>query len=211
MLAVSSAGAAVVWNFNPNNLHAPVGSDTLVLTSEGFQITARGYTRTGAGDYVGAELFFKNRPPDGGANELGLGLVGSPFNEFNWGDPLPNFLQLDLSSILALGFTDGMIRVTSLQEGEGFQLFGSNQQGVLGTALGGPVFGLTFDDQFVSVPDFGMFQFISIVGAAPGSNVLPVAFSAVPEMSTVLPLIGLFVAVISTSVLRRRRAAQLSV
>jgi hypothetical protein len=144
--------------------------------------------------------------------EVGLGLVNSPHNEFNFGDPLPNFLQLDLRSILALGFTDGMIKVASLQQGEGFQLFGSNQQGVLGTAIGTPFFGLTFDDQFVSIPAFGSFQFISIAGAAPGSNVLPVAFSAVPEMSTVLPIIGLLIAVISTNVLRRRKtAAPLSV
>jgi hypothetical protein len=209
VFAATSASATIVWNFNPNGLQQPAGTDTLTFNQGGIDLTVRGYALQG-GNYVGAELFYKNRPPDGGANEFGLGLANSPHNEINWGDPYPNFMQLDLRAILAAGLTDGMIRVTSLQAGEGFQLFGSNQQGVLGTAIGSPWFGLTFDDQFVAVPDFGMFQFISIVGAAPGSNVLPVAFSAVPEMSTVLPVIALLVAVVSTHVLRRRKAERLA-
>ena len=214
IFAASSAGAAVVWDLNPNNEHRPIGSNTQVFTSDGYQITARGYNNNG-GTGTAAELFFKHRPPEGGANESGLGLAASPHNELNGSasDPL-NFIQLDLRAILAQGFTNGQIAVTSLQNGESFQLFGSNSEGVLGTAISGPYTGLAFDDKFVAIPDFGTFSFISIAGFGSGSNVLPSRFSAeitpIPEVGTVLPIVGLLVAVGSTSILRRRRAARMT-
>lgn len=210
VLAASTAGAAVVWDLNPNDQHGPTGSSTQVFTSDGYQITARGYTNDG-GEGVATELFFKNRPPDGGANEVGLGLVGSPHNELNGSADGPlNFIQLDLRSILSQGFTNGQIAVASLQNGESFQLFGSNLEGQLGTAISGLYTGLTFDDKFVAIPDFGTFSFISIVGAGSGSNVLPSRFAAeitpIPEVGTVLPIVGLLVAVGASSLLRRRAA-----
>lgn len=208
-LAVSTAGAAVVWDFNPNNQQAPVGSSSQVFTSEGAQITARGYNNNG-GTGTAAELFFKNRPMDGGAVEVGLGLANSPHNELNVGPA--NFIQLDLRSILGQGFTNGQISVASLQNGEGFQLFGSNTEGLLGTSISGAFAGLAFDDKFVAIPNFGDFQFISVIAAS--GNVLPSAFSAeitpVPEMGALMPIVGLFVAVASTKILRRRRSAQLA-
>jgi hypothetical protein len=210
VLAAANAGAAVIWDLNPNRLQGPVGSNSFTFTSQGAQITARGYNNAG-GEGQPAELFFKNRPPDGGAMEIGLGLANSPHNELNAGNPPPNFIQLDLRSILMQGFTNGQIAVSSLQNGEGFQLFGSNFQGVLGTAISGPFTGLAFDNQFVAIPAFGTFQFISVVAAT--GNVLPSQFMAtpIPEMGTVLPIIGLLVAVGSTTILRRRRAAAAAV
>ena len=209
LLAAANVGAAVIWDLNPNDLHAPVGSNQFTFSSQGAQITARGYTNVN-GTYQGAELFFKNRPPDGGATEVGLGLANSPHNEINAGTPFPNYIQLDLRSILSQGFTNGQIAVASLQNGESFQLFGSNAQGVLGTAITGPFAGLAFDNQFVAIPSFGTFQFISVVAAS--GNVLPSQFMAtpIPEMATMMPIIGLLVAVGSTSLLRRRRAARLA-
>lgn len=72
--------------------------------------------------------------------------------------------------------------------------------------------GLVFDDKFVAVPDFGSFHFLSV--AAANGRALPGAFQAnitpVPEMSSLFPIIGLFAAVSSTHVLRRRRAARLA-
>lgn len=210
VLAAANAGAAVIWDLNPNRLQGPIGSNSFTFTSQGAQITARGYTNVN-GQYQGAELFFKNRPPDGGAMEIGLGLANSPHNEINAGTPPPNFIQLDLRSILMQGFTNGQIAVSSLQNGEGFTLFGSNMQGVLGSAISGPFTGLAFDNQFVAIPAFGTFQFISVVAAS--GNVLPSQFMAtpIPEMGTVLPIIALLVAVGSTTVLRRRRTALASV
>ena len=105
-----------------------------------------------------------------------------------------------------------MIQVASLQAGEGYALFGSNSMGQLGTQLAGTYTGLGFDNQFVAIPDFGTYQFLSV--AAVSGRILPVAFQAsitpIPELSTFFPLVGLLVAVGSTQVLRRRRAAQLA-
>lgn len=211
-LAASSASAAIVWDLNPEDKHESAGSDTVVFTSSGYDITARGYQNNG-GEGSGMDLFFKNRPPDGGANESGLGLTNSAHNELNADASGPlQFIQLDLRSILTLGATDGQIAVTSLQSGESFQLFGSDFQGVLGTAISGPFSGLTFDDEFVAIPQFGLYDFISIVAADSASHVLPSRFSAeitpIPEMGTVMPIVGLLVAIGSTHVLRRRRAAR---
>ena len=211
VLAASSASAAIIWDLNPNDQHGTIGSNTQVFTQSGYQITARGYNNNG-GQGVATDLFFKNRPPSGGAGEVGLGLTNSGSNELNGGANGPlNFIQLDLRSILSQGATNGQIAVTSLQQGESFQLFGSNALGQLGTAISGTFPGLTFDDQFVAVPQFGAFQFISIAGAGAGSNVLPSRFSAeiapIPEVSTVMPIVGLLVAIGATHILRRRRAA----
>ncbi len=212
-LALTSADAAIVWNLNPNNQHQPVGSSTQTFSSGGFQITATGYNNnSGTGTTTG--LFYKSAPDSDGATERGLGLANSPHNELNAGpnagSPL-NFIQLDLTSILAANAMNGMISVGSLQNGEGFQLFGSNTQGMLGTAIAGPFTGLSFDNMFVAVPSFGSFQYISVAAAT--GNVLPVAFSAeinpIPEMGMVMPIVGLITAIGATSFLRRRRLAQM--
>lgn len=211
--AIASTNAVVVtWDFNPGNLSANVGSATNTYTQSGYNLTVRGYDSVAGADTL-HDLYYKNEPMSGGAFERGLGLVGTPANEFTLnGNGAPaNYLQLDLRSILSQGFTNGMLQVASLQVGESFQLFGSNAMGEMGTQLGGTWAGLTFDNQFISVPDFGSYQFISV--AAASGQILPVAFRAsitpIPEMSVLFPMVGLLVAVYSTQVLRRRRAAQL--
>lgn len=209
--AVASANAVLVsWDFNPGNLNADVGSATNTYTQSGYDLTVRGYD---AGTNAPHQLYYKSEPPNGGAMERGLGLVGTPSNEFGLdanGSPA-NYLQLDLRSVLMQGFTNGMIQVASLQLGESFSIFGSNTLGQIGTQLGGS-FGSAFDNQFVAIPDFGTYQFISI--AAASGQVLPVAFQAsitpIPEMSVLFPIVGLLVAVSSTQILRRRRAAQMN-
>ncbi|MBA3274040.1 MAG: hypothetical protein H0T11_09245, partial [Chthoniobacterales bacterium] len=182
--AASSASAAVVWNLNPDGLNQPTGSNEQVFTSEGYQITARGYDIGAGGQVTPSELFFKNKEDDGAASEVGLGLATAFHNEVQ----TDNFIQLDLRSILAQGFTDGQIAVASVQEGEGFQLFGSNSEGVLGTALGAPYMGLAFDDKFVPIPNFGAFQFVSVIAST--GDVLPSVFAAtvtpIPEMSALM-------------------------
>jgi hypothetical protein len=213
LAVASSAGAAVVWDLNPDRQHGSIGSNTQVFMQDGLQITARGYNNNG-GQGIATDLFFKNRPPSDGAVEIGLGLASSAHNELNGSATGPlNFIQLDLRSILQQGATNGQVAVGSLQNGESFQLFGSNAEGQLGIAISGLFTGLAFDDKFVAIPQFGAFSFISITGAGAGSNVLPTRFAAditpIPEMGTVMPIVGLLVAVASTHILRRRRAARL--
>lgn len=212
-LGASSAQAAIVWDLNPNDQNASVGSSSHVFTSSGFQLTARGYDNN-AGTGTLSELFFKNEQDIDEARESGLGLTNAFQHELFKGTNGPaDFIQLDLRAILLQGFNTGQISVTSVQAGEGFQLFGSNTQGLLGTAITGAFDGTAFDDKFVAIPNFGTFQFISIVASA--GNVLPSGFSAnitpVPEMSSVLPIIALLTAIGGTTVLRRRRLERLAV
>lgn len=206
-LVVSTSSAAVVWDLNPNDVNAPVGSNTQVFTSDGFSITARGFDNNNG---IGSprELYFKNKPPSGGAVEFGLGLV-TPHNEINAGPNGPlNFIQFDVTAILAAGMFNGQISVGSLQEGESFSIFGSNAVGTLGTQLSGPYAGLAFDNQFVPLPAFGLYNFYSIVATT--GNVLPVALSAeiapIPEMNALLPVGALVLLVFATHVWRRRAA-----
>ena len=216
-LAASSASAAIVWDLNPQNQDAVVLGTSQTFTEQGFTITARGYDDSDTnGIGTPTNLYFKNRPPDGGANESGLGLANSPHHEVNGSaNGTLNFIQLDLRSIISQGATNFQIAVTSLQEGESFQLFGSSSEGVLGTAISGPYTGLQFDDKFVAVTDLGAFSFLSIAGSGAGSNVLPSRFSAditpIPEVGAVMPIVGLLVAVGATHILRRRRAATAAV
>jgi hypothetical protein len=207
----SAVAALVTWQLNPANMNGNVGSSSRTYTVSGYSMTARGYDNVSGPDTL-HELYYKSEVPVGGAVEVGLGLVGTPSNELNINadGSVAQYIQLDLRSILSQGFTGGQISVASLQAGEGFRLFGSNTQGSLGTQLAGTWVGLAFDNQFVSVPSFGSFDFISI--AAVSGRVLPVAFRAitpVPEMEALFPIVGLLAAVSATQILRRRRAARM--
>lgn len=204
-VTASSSWAAIVWDLNPNDLNAPVGSNTQLFTSDGFSITARGFDNNN-GIGTPRELYFKNKPPVDGAVEFGLGLV-TPHNEINAGPNGPlNFIQFDVTAILAAGMFNGQISVGSLQAGESYSIHGSNTVGTLGTQLGGPFVGLTFDNTFVPLPDFGLYNFYAIV--ATSGNVLPVALSAevapIPEMNALLPIAWLVLLVFVTNAWRKR-------
>jgi len=197
-LVASTAGAALVtWNLNPSNLNQSLGSTSHTYTVDGFSITAHGFD----GNAMPATLYYKAEIPNSGASEVGLGLLDSPAHELNSG--IGNFIQFDLSSIIAAGFLDGQVAVSSLQSGESYEIFGSNTLGVLGTQLGGPINGIAADEQFVNIPDFGNFDFISIIAAT--GDVLPFALSAnmpaIPEiggLSAAFVLLAFFGVVMAT-------------
>lgn len=210
LFASSSSWAALVtWDLNPSNLNQNVGSASHTYTVSGTGLTARGYdNNNGVG--VAHNLFYKYESDIGGAVEKGLGLTGIADAEVysNTNGTPANFIQLDLRSILAAGFTGGQVEVGSVQSGETFRLFGSNTLGQLGSQIGSAL-GSQFDDQFVSIANFGSYQFISV--AAGSGDVLPIAFRAtpVPEIDAFTPVLGLIAAVGFTHILRRRRSARL--
>src|SRR5882762_11658755 len=193
LAAFSAQATLVTWNLNPSGLNQSVGSSSQGYTVSGYTITAYGYDNN-SGTGTLRDLFYKNA----GADEIGLGLTNILHNELQvgaGGDPL-QFIQLDLTSILAQGFTGGMIEVGSVQSGELFNLYGSNTLGTLGTKLNSIAFDSSKDDVFVAVPSFGTYKFISIVAAA--ADVLPVAFQAtitpVPESTSIIPIALLAIA-----------------
>jgi hypothetical protein len=181
-LALGSAHAALVtWDLNPSNANGAVGSSSYTFNSNGFAVTAYGFDRVSGPD-TAHDLWFKNEGVD-----HGLGVTGTPHNELQVGPNGPlQYIQFDLTSILSLGFTDGQLKVSSVDTGEAFDIYGSNSLGQLGTkisALGGP-YGEQDNNTFVNIPNFGSFKFISVVAAM--NDVLPWAFAAnmpaIPEV-----------------------------
>jgi hypothetical protein len=201
---VAAAQAAVVWDLNPTDANAPVGSSSHTYTSSGFSITAYGFdNHSGIG--TAHDLFYKNEAVIGGATESGLGLTNTSHNELQ---ASLNFIQFDFTSALAAGMFNGQLSVGSIQTGESFAIFGSNTLGTLGTQVSG-IFGSSSDDQFVAIPNFGQFNYYSVL--AMSDDVLPVAVRAdlrpVPEMNALLPIAGLVVLLASASIRRKRRRA----
>jgi len=204
--ASAKATTEVTWDLNPDGLNAALGGTSHPYTVSGATITAYGYDNAGGPPNTPHELFYKN----GGVGEFGLGITGTTDNELEVnGNGVPlQYIQLDLSSILGQGFTNGEIEVGSVQTGESFVLFGSNTLGSLGTQIGG-VFGSTFSETFVAVPNFGAWNYVSV--AARAGDVMPVAFRAlgdpVPEPSTFYLILSLCVAASAHQLLRRRQRA----
>jgi hypothetical protein len=201
-LAASSWGA-IVWDLNPEpRQNAPVGSSSRTYTTSGFSITAYGFdNHSGIG--TPHELFYKNENEIGGAVEFGLGLTNTTSNELQVG---LHFIQFDFTSALAAGMLNGQISVGSVQANEAFAIYGSNVLGTLGTQVGG-TYGSAFDNQWVSISNFGQFKYYSVVAAA--DDVLPIAvradLPAVPELSAIMPIAALLLLVAATEVWRRRR------
>jgi hypothetical protein len=203
--AVAATQAAIVWDLNPSNQNAPVGSNSYTFNSSGFTLTAYGFDNH-AGIGTAHDLFFKHENEIDGGVESGLGLVNTPHNEIQ---PGLHFIQFDFTAALAAGMMNGQISVGSIQPGESYSLFGSNTLGTLGTQVGG-VYGSTFDNQFVPITGFGQFLYYSVVSIS--EDVLPVAIQAdlpaVPEMSTILPVAALVALVFAVEVRRRQRIAR---
>jgi len=200
----ASSSASIVWDLNPTNQNAPVGSSSHTYTSSGYSITAYGFDNH-AGIGTAHDLFYKNVGPVGGAVERGLGLTNTPGNEIQVS---LNFIQFDFTAVLAAGMMNGQLSVGSIQLNEAFAIYGSNVLGTLGVQVSGS-YGSTFDNQFVSIPSFGQFHYYSVVANA--ADVLPVAIRAdlpaVPEMNALLPISALLLLVFATTVWRRRSSA----
>jgi hypothetical protein len=201
-VTASSSWAAIVWDLNPApRQNGAAGTAVLTYTTSGYSITAYGFDNN-AGIGTAHELFYKNENEIGGAVEFGLGLTNVRSNELQ---PGLHFIQFDFTAALAAGLFNGQISVGSVQPGELFAFYGSNTLGTLGAQVGGP-FGSTFDNQFVAIPNFGQFNYYSVVALQ--DDVLPVAVRAdlapIPEMNALLPIAGLVLLVFMTNAWRKR-------
>jgi hypothetical protein len=110
-----------------------------------------GYTNN-TGTIASHNLYGKNSGP----GEIGLGLAGLPSDEIQF----QSFVQLDLTNLYANGFTNLTMTVSSMQDGEGYYLWGSNTLGVPGVllkaGLGPPV------DETFMIPEFGTYTYFSV-------------------------------------------------
>lgn len=118
---------------------------------------ATGYSAPG----VTADMFAKSDP-----SQMGLGLVNNMFNENEISGP--HFIRLNLSNILAADPSSVAISMQSVTGTDRYAIWGSDTAGVMGTLLATDLTAASF-----TLPDLGMFQYISI--SAPADNVLLVA------------------------------------
>lgn len=144
-------------------------------TNVGLSVTAGGLTATG---WQGTSTTTMNTATnlsckDEGANEFGLGILSDSDGEIN----THNFVQI-------AGLTGANLTVIeSVQTNEGFELFGSNDNGVLGTTLLGSDTGCGTCSVTVNL---GNFEFLDITASS--GNILLDNISATPEPGTYLLL-----------------------
>ena len=129
LLCLAAAMLCTALPASANNLSYSFGVPTGTLgTSQAY--TVNGITLTAYGFDNSSHpmnLYGKN---DGG-DETGLGISRAPDHEIQTN----NFVQLDVTSLHSLNLLDALISFGSVQEGEGWKLYGSNSLGSLGTLL----------------------------------------------------------------------------
>lgn len=209
-LAFGSSGHAalttVTWDLNPNNQEQAVGGSSHTFMSSGFSLTAYGFNNVSGAD-TPHDLWYKN-----GGLDHGLGVTDTPHNELQVDANGPvQYIQFDLTSLLAMGMTYGQLKVSSIDPGEAFDIYGSNTLGSLGTKIsaGGGPYGDEDNNIFVNIPDFGSYKFISVVAAI--DDILPWAFQgclpAVPEIggtTAAFVLLAFFGVVMASRAIRTR-------
>ncbi len=165
------------WSFVFNN---PTGNlpTTQAYTNNGVTVTAHGYNALN----IPTNLYGKN---DGG-DEIGLGLafpVGTTDHEIQPG----TYIQLDMAQFWAQNPTNVTMSFGSVQQGEGWKIFGSNSLGSIGAFL---MSGSANYPTTVGIPgSFGAYQYLGIT-ASTGDILLSTLSGKmrVPEPSTYLIL-----------------------
>jgi hypothetical protein len=120
-----------------------------VFTQSGVKITAYSYAISGPRP----DLYGKNSGP----GETGLGLTNDPDHEINTSD----FVQMDFADPLALKMAVAEFQMGSVQSGEGWALYGSNQLGSLGDKLMAST-----SEALLTVPDWGSYRYYSWTATA---------------------------------------------
>jgi hypothetical protein len=178
LVSLGSSGWAAqsIFDFgSTNGLSGPVGSDHFSVSTNGLTLTAYGFNA----DNSLHGLFWKQ----GGPDEQGIGLTNTLDTELTLigGTSIANYIQIDVSQVT--NFPSAQIRVQSVTDGEEFNVFGSNTKGVIGTLI---ATGLTNENSFVNIPDWGQYGFISVAvtpqgSTRPSDNLLMDAIAVIPE------------------------------
>ena len=186
----------VVWDFNPNNVTGPVGAATETIngSANGLSpldpttplVTVSGFNA----DNSTHLLYWKVS----GTDEHGIGFPDTLDNELTLtsnGTAYANYMQINVTNILAAGGTSLDIRVQSVTDGEEFDLYGSNSPNVLGTKV---ISGDTVNNLLTPIPEgAGYYDYYFVTVTPQGSghssdNVLLDAISAnvpaTPEPAT---------------------------
>ena len=148
----SCSSGTSTWNFA-----TPTGNqgNSQPYTVNGITVTAYGFTNSG----WPTALYGNNN----GSDQYGLGIDATATNEID----TSNFVQLDLTSAIASGAKNLMMTVTDVQSGEGFNVYGSNTLGSIGTLL---LSNQTTDGTPFAIPNFSNYKYIGVRASA--GNVL---------------------------------------
>ena len=151
--AVSSCTASCGAGSGTWNFVSPLGNlgASEPYTVNGIVITAYGFSNANAP----VALYGRN---DAG-NEAGLGIAGATENEID----TTHYVQLDLGALIAAGATSGQLVVNSVQSGEGYNVYGSNTLGSIGTPL---LSNQTSDNVPFAIPSFGAYRYVSVRASA---------------------------------------------
>jgi hypothetical protein len=170
-----------VWS-----LDSPVSSSgsSQVFDSNGINITAFGYLTSGS---VLTALFDKNS----GGDETGLGLKRDPSGQ----DEITtdDFVQLDFADPnYQLEISSAHLVIDSVQQGDGWILYGSNTQGVLGARLSSGGSG-TDNSPINILPYLSTYTYLSVTAKSANvllDNVVMDAIVCTPEPAT-FALVGM--------------------
>jgi hypothetical protein len=179
-LAGMANAATITWTFTGAN--TDLGT-TANFTSGGITIQASGFTSNGvAGDLYGKNL---------GGDEVGLGMNADPTgnHEIYFGT---DFIQLDLTNVLAQHVGNLQIAMDSSTGGETWRVYNTSSAGTL---VGATTLFNGSDEAAHSISPTLQYLDIFVTGPSPHGNVLVsqlTGTSSVPEPSSVaLVLLGL--------------------
>lgn len=217
--AMAAQAKTYSWVFATAGSHGDVNSaaHTYFDTTNTVSLSAHGYSTanpdTGSNVTNGVwntgsvrDQYLFNKYTSGNLGETGLGLNGTGQNEIG----TTNFIQFDVANLIAGKYTNLTFNISSIQQGEGYNVWGSNSAGTPGSFL--KTFtdsnGASVSNSFIA-PSFGTYNYYSI-GAISGNvlvqNGVSVDAPAVPEASTSAGFSGLLV-IGGLSMVRRRRVA----
>ena len=165
----TGTGVTDVLSFN-----SPTGNfgNSKVYTTGGISITAYGYSGSSTtAPGTATALYGQN---NSGSQNDGLGIAS-----VSAADSLSHFVQLDISQAIAAGATNLQLMISGLnqcQNGESYDVFGSNTLGTLGTQL---ITAGTKDLTLFSIPNVANYKYIGV--RAHSGNVL------IAELSFTVP------------------------
>ncbi len=142
--ACACSPVASTWNFA-----SPTGNqgNSQSYTVNGIAITAYGFTNSGRP----TALIGRND----GSDLYGLGIDATSSNEID----ASNFVQLDLTNVVAKNGQNLMITVTNVLSGESYNVYGSNTLGSIGTLL---LSNQTLDGTPLAIPNFASYKYIGV-------------------------------------------------
>jgi hypothetical protein len=123
---------------------------SVAYSVNGVALTAYGYKNDG----TPTSLWTKNDS----STESGLGIASDRDHEIN----TSTFIQLDVTQLVAAGFTNAKITLNSVQSGETFEIYGSNSLSNLGSRLLGPS---STSNTLISMPGYGTYKYIGVRAA----------------------------------------------